>query len=116
MVVAMIVDVYKRVFYPFLFLRKRGFKIKKQKKSNIEGRIEEIKKVVIPLCKAENFELVYLEHTITFGDDTLRFVLDKEGGISLDDCAYMSSLLKDIIDVSIDKIGAYRLEVSSQGI
>jgi ribosome maturation factor RimP len=41
--------------------------------------------------------------------------LDKPGGITLADCVYISRQLGDLMDVQIENIGSYRLEVSSPG-
>ncbi len=77
--------------------------------------IEKIKETTLPLCTAENFELVHLE--IVGGDrgKIVRVFLDKPGGITLEDCVYISRQLGDLIDVQIEDIGSYRLEVSSPG-
>ena len=77
--------------------------------------IEKIKEVALPLCQAENFELVHLDMVNSDGENIVRLFLDKPGGIRLDDCVYISRQLGDLIDVHIENMGAYRLEVSSPG-
>ncbi len=77
--------------------------------------VEKIKQVAQPLCQAENFELVHLEYVTGDREKIVRLFLDKPGGITLDDCAYVSRQLGDLIDVHIENIGSYRLEVSSPG-
>lgn len=77
--------------------------------------IEKIKEVALPLCLAENFEFVHLEYVTGDRDNIVRIYLDKPGGITLDDCVYISRQLGDLIDVQIEDIGRYRLEVSSPG-
>ena len=77
--------------------------------------IEKIKEVAQPLCQAENFELVHLEIINSDGENIVRLFLDKPGGIRLEDCIYISRQLGDLIDVHIENIGSYRLEVSSPG-
>ncbi|MCD4721697.1 MAG: ribosome maturation factor RimP [Desulfobacula sp.] len=77
--------------------------------------IEKIKEVAQPLCQAENFELVHLEIVNSDGEKIVRLFLDKPGGIRLDDCIYISRQLSDLMDVHIENIGSYRLEVSSPG-
>ncbi len=77
--------------------------------------IEKIKEVAQPLCQAEDLELVHLEYATSDREKTVRIFLDKPGGITLDDCAYVSRQLGDLIDVHIENIGSYRLEVSSPG-
>jgi ribosome maturation factor RimP len=77
--------------------------------------IEKIKEVALPLCESENFELVHIEYAQNDRENIVRLFLDKPGGITLDDCIFISRQLGDLIDVQIDDIGAYRLEVSSPG-
>ncbi len=77
--------------------------------------IEKIKEVALPLCLAENFELVHLEYVTGDRENIVRIFLDKPGGITMDDCVYVSRQLGDLIDVQIEDIGRYRLEVSSPG-
>ncbi|WP_027362597.1 ribosome maturation factor RimP [Desulfospira joergensenii] len=76
------------------------------------GRVAQ---VALPLCQAENYELVHVE---CFGRDReviVRVFADKPGGITLEDCVYISRQLGDLIDVHIENMGSYRLEVSSPG-
>jgi ribosome maturation factor RimP len=68
-----------------------------------------------PLCESEGVELVFVEfHSETTGR-VLRLFVDKPGGITLDDCAAVSRQLTDILDVSLEEVGPYSLEVSSPG-
>ncbi len=46
----------------------------------------------------------------------IRLYLDREGGITLEDCASMSRLIGDILDVNDIPPGPYNLEVSSPGL
>ena len=46
----------------------------------------------------------------------LRIYMDREGGVTLDDCAAVSQLLSPVLDASGFVEGAYVLEVSSPGI
>ena len=77
--------------------------------------IDKIKEVAKPFCQAENFELVHLEYAAGQKEHIVRLFLDKPGGITLDDCVYASRQLGDLIDVHVDELGPYRLEVSSPG-
>lgn len=79
------------------------------------GWIEEIRDLAEPLCESEGYELVHLEFQAEPGGRTLRLYIDQPGGISLDDCAAVSRQLSDLLDVALDDIGAYNLEVSSPG-
>lgn len=77
--------------------------------------IDRIKEVAPPLCEDENLELVNLEYITGQKEDIVRVYLDKPGGITMEDCVYVSNQLGDLIDVQIEDIGRYRLEVSSPG-
>lgn len=77
--------------------------------------IEKVRQVAMPLCTAEKFELVHLEFTGGQKDTLVRVYLDKPGGITLDDCVYISRQLGDLIDVHVEELDSYRLEVSSPG-
>ncbi len=77
--------------------------------------VDRIKEVAEPFCRAENFELVHLEYVTSGRENIVRLFLDKPGGINLDDCVYVSRQLGDLIDVHIENMGSYRLEVSSPG-
>jgi len=80
------------------------------------GRIEEkVTKVAEPLFAAEKFELVHVECVTSNRDKIVRLYMDKPGGVTLDNCVTISRQLGDLIDVHIDEIGRYRLEVSSPG-
>ena len=77
--------------------------------------IEKIKEVAQPLCQAENFELVHLEIVNSHRENIVRLFIDKPGGIILDDCVNVSRQLSDLIDIHIENMDSYRLEVSSPG-
>ncbi|MCP4719323.1 MAG: ribosome maturation factor RimP [Desulfobacteraceae bacterium] len=78
----------------------------------LKGKIRE---VALPLCQAENIELVHIEYNSGEKEKMVRIYIDKPGGITMDDCAYVSRQLGDLIDIHIERIGSYRLEVSSPG-
>ena len=50
------------------------------------------------------------------GRTVLRVYVDKEGGVSIDDCAAVSRSLSALFDVEEPVTGRYSLEVSSPGI
>jgi ribosome maturation factor RimP len=75
--------------------------------------MEKLRNVAEPLCRAENFELVHLELVPGNREKVIRFFMDKPGGITVDDCVYLSQQLGDLIDVYVDDFDSYRLEISS---
>jgi ribosome maturation factor RimP len=68
------------------------------------------------LCDAEGMELVCVEFLREPTGRILRVYIDKPGGLSLNDCAYISHQLGDILDVDLEDLGPYSLEVSSPGL
>jgi len=77
--------------------------------------VEKIERVVEPLCLAEDIELVHSECVGGNGTMVIRIFIDKPGGITIDDCVNMSRQIGDLIDVYMEDMGPYRLEVSSPG-
>jgi ribosome maturation factor RimP len=77
--------------------------------------LDQIRQVAEPLCKSEHFELVNVELATSNKENIVRLYIDKQGGITLKDCVFISRQLGDLIDIQIDNIGSYRLEVSSPG-
>ncbi len=68
-----------------------------------------------PLLAADGMEIVLVEYRREAGGRVMRLYLDKPGGVSLDDCVAVSRDIGDLLDVSLDGIDPYRLEVSSPG-
>jgi len=78
--------------------------------------IARIETLVGPLLAQEAAELVDLEIVHEHGSRILRFYLDKEGGITLDDCEHLSNRLGAFLDETDAVPGPYVLEVSSPGL
>ena len=77
---------------------------------------EKIRELAEPVLEAEGMELVLAECLKMKSRWTVRLYLDKEGGITLDDCAAVSNQLGDILDINDIPPGQYTLEVSSPGL
>jgi len=84
----------------------------KKKKQSVAERVEAL---LDPLCTAENFEFVSVELLSDRGGPIVRICIDKPGGVTIDDCAHMNRQVGDLMDVHLDEMSAYRLEVSSPG-
>ena len=69
-----------------------------------------------PLMEKNNFELVDVEYVKEGGNYYLRAYIDKEGGITINDCELISRALSDILDEKDFIPDAYILEVSSPGL
>ncbi len=76
---------------------------------------ETVRKIAEPLCEAEQIEFVHAERLSDRGRTIVRVYIDKKGGITIDDCVNINRLLGDILDLHLDDIGHYNLEVSSPG-
>ena len=61
-------------------------------------------------------ELIEVEYVKEGADWYLRLYIDKEGGVTLDDCQLVSEALNDILDETDPVKGKYIFEVSSPGI
>lgn len=81
------------------------------------SKIEEIARdLVLPFIEKNNFELVDVEYKKEGNNWFLRIYIDKDGGITLDDCQIVSEYLSSKLD-EVDPIkNSYILEVSSPGI
>jgi len=78
--------------------------------------VAQVWSVAEPLCLEEDMELVFIEFRRESQGRVLRIYIDKPDGVTLDDCALVSGQLGDILDVTIEDIGPYSLEVSSPGV
>ncbi len=77
---------------------------------------EEVRKLAQPMVKALGIELVDVEYVRGPSGMVLRLTIDKNGGVSLDDCVEVSHVIGDVLDVHDPVPGAYNLEVTSPGI
>jgi ribosome maturation factor RimP len=78
--------------------------------------IQEVTGIIEPILEEMGFELIDIEYLSEHGRWILRLFLDKEGGITLDDCAKASREIGDLIDIKDVISHEYVLEVSSPGL
>lgn len=83
------------------------------KRDTYESRTEAL---LLPIMEANQFELVDVEYVKEGSSWYLRAYIDKEGGISIDDCELVSRALSDLLDQEDFIEEAYILEVSSPGL
>lgn len=83
------------------------------KKENWEKRTEEL---LVPIAEANHVEIYDVEYVKEGSDWYLRCYIDKEGGVSIDDCETVSRALSDELDREDFISDAYILEVSSPGL
>ena len=82
-------------------------------KENTEQRLEAL---LSPVLEELAYELVDLEFVKEGQSWYLRLYLDKEGGITLDDCEKASRAIEVVMDEKDPIEQAYYLEVSSPGL
>ena len=81
--------------------------------SNLPERVEqEIEKIVT----SEGLELVHVDYRRQGRGFLLRVDIDKEGGVTLDDCQLVSQQLSTYLDVDDVVPAEYELQVSSPGL
>ena len=75
-----------------------------------------VESILGPLLDAEGLSLVDVEYTREHGGWVLRVFIDKEGNVTLDDCARVSREFGQLLDVEDVIPTTYYLEVSSPGL
>lgn len=77
---------------------------------------EKVEKIVKPIINKLNYELYDVQYLKEGKDFYLRITIDKENGISIQDCEKVNEAINDAID-NIDFIKeSYYLEISSPGL
>ena len=71
--------------------------------------------LALPFVEAAGCSLWDVEYVREAGEWFLRIYIDKEGGVSIDDCEAVSRPLSDALDQADPIEGSYVLEVSSAG-
>ena len=71
--------------------------------------------LIEPLLQRLGYELVDLEYSAGRAHAGLRLFIDREAGVTLDDCAQVSREVSTLLDVEDPIPSAYTLEVSSPG-
>lgn len=69
-----------------------------------------------PIIKAEQMELYDIEYLHEYGRWVLRLYIDKENGVTLDDCERINNVVMQVLDINDPIPNPYVLEVSSPGI
>ncbi len=83
------------------------------RKENYEQKTEEL---LCPIVEEYHFELVDVEFVKEGGTWYLRAYIDKEGGITVDDCELVSRKMSDLLDEKDYIEESYIFEVSSPGL
>ena len=77
---------------------------------------DKMKPLVESILEFEDIELVDIECLRMKSRWLVRIYIDKEGGVTLDDCGEVSKQVGDVLDVHDLPPGPYTLEVSSPGL
>ena len=80
------------------------------------SQLDQIQEIAGRIVASEGLELVDIEFKPGKNRGLLRIFIDKEGGVTLNDCENVSRQLGTILDVEDVMKSAYVLEVSSPGI
>ena len=78
-----------------------------------EQKTEEL---LMPIMEEHQFELVDVEYVKEGSNWYLRAYIDKEGGITVDDCELVSRRMSDLLDEEDYIEESYIFEVSSPGL
>ena len=83
------------------------------KKETYEAKAEEM---LLPIVESHGFELVDVEYVKEGGTWYLRAYIDKEGGITVNDCEAVAREMNEILDREDFVEDSYVFEVSSPGL
>lgn len=83
------------------------------RRERYEARTREL---ISPILDRMNFELVDVEYVKEGAEWYLRAYIDKEGGITVNDCEAVSREMNEILDREDYVEGSYIFEVSSPGL
>jgi len=81
-----------------------------------EAIVQSVWDLVKPMVEDYGLELVDVEYLRQPGGWIIRIILDKEGGVTLDDCTKVSRELGYLLEVKDFIDHPYNLEVSSPGL
>lgn len=80
------------------------------------AHLETIETLVRPVLGSMGYQLVERELVVDMGRLILRLYIDKEGGVTLEDCSAASRAISAHLDVEDPIPGKYDLEISSPGV
>lgn len=84
--------------------------------SRREAYEQKTEELLAPIIEEYQFELVDVEYVKEGGNWYLRAYIDKEGGITVDDCELVSRRMSDLLDEKDFIEESYIFEVSSPGL
>ena len=81
-----------------------------------ETTLDRVQRLILPILQDMGVELADLEFKREGRDWFLRIFIDKEGGVTLDDCVAASNEVGTVLEIEDAIETPYRLEVSSPGL
>jgi len=81
-----------------------------------EEILDRVRMIADPILSSEGMDLVEIEYRRESKGWILRLYIDKEGGVTLDDCARISQEVGRSLDVEDFISTPYTLEISSPGL
>ena len=81
-----------------------------------DALVNEIYEMVKPIADELNYDIYHIEYVKESGEYYLRIYIEKDGGVSLNDCEALSRRVSDVLDEKDPITDAYFLEVSSPGL
>jgi ribosome maturation factor RimP len=82
----------------------------------MSDKAREIENLLVKPAEAENVEIADVEYVKEDGSMVARIFIDKDGGVKISDCEYMSRIFGACLDESGILTDSYILEVSSPGL
>ena len=82
----------------------------------VNALVEQIAEIVKPIAEELSYDIYHIEYVKESGEYYLRIYIEKDGGVSLNDCEALSRRVSDVLDEKDAITDAYFLEVSSPGL
>ena len=82
----------------------------------VNALVEQIAEIVKPIAEELSYDIYHIEYVKESGEYYLRIYIEKDGGVSLNDCEARSRRVSDVLDEKDPITDAYFLEVSSPGL
>src|SRR5688500_953693 len=82
----------------------------------MNGLAEVVQEQIQRIVESEGLELVHVDYRRQGGGFLLRIDIDKEGGITVEDCQLVSQQVSTWLDVEDPIPGEFELQVSSPGL
>ena len=82
----------------------------------VNALVEQIAEIVKPIAEELSYDIYHIEYVKGNGEYYLRIYIEKDGGVSLNDCEALSRRVSDVLDEKDPITDAYFLEVSSPGL